>query len=149
MSEIHDFITRHEGKRLLPYMDTVGKMTIGVGRNLTDRGINDDECTMLLDNDIKLVIRELTNTLPWWQNLDWVRKMAMIDLGFNLGVTTGNPPKLLTFKQTLLLIENGKYADAADNLLHTKWADQVGKAVGQRAWRVTEMLRTGDMPVEG
>lgn len=39
-------LSRDEGRRLKPYLDTVGKTTIGVGRNLTDVGISEDECDL-------------------------------------------------------------------------------------------------------
>ena len=45
-------LTRHEGRRPFPYLDTAGKLTIGVGRNLTDRGLSSAEIDLLLANDI-------------------------------------------------------------------------------------------------
>ena len=112
----------------------IGKLTIGIGRNITDRGITDDEALYLLTNDIELVRTQLDKALPWWGKLGECREAVMISLGFNLGIT-----KLLKFHTTLNLIESGKYADAADNLMTTPWAQQVGK----RAVELTEMLRTG------
>ena len=50
-------IEDHEGRRSHIYTDTVGKLTIGVGRNLTDRGLSDDEIDYLLANDIKIAKR--------------------------------------------------------------------------------------------
>lgn len=47
-----DQLVRDEGLRLHPYIDSVGKLTIGVGRNLTDMGISQAETEMLLSNDI-------------------------------------------------------------------------------------------------
>ena len=47
-------LTRDEGMRLMPYRDTVGKLTIGVGRNLDDVGISLDEANMLLTNGITI-----------------------------------------------------------------------------------------------
>jgi lysozyme len=54
-------LQRHEGLRLRlrAYRDTVGKLTIGYGRNLDDRGISEDEAGFMLDNDIDLVVAEL------------------------------------------------------------------------------------------
>ena len=40
----------HEGVEHMPYKDTVGKLTIGVGRNLDDRGLSDDEIDYILSN---------------------------------------------------------------------------------------------------
>jgi lysozyme len=52
-------LRRDEGVRLHPYTDTVGKLTIGVGRNLADMGISDAEATVLLQNDIDRTTVEL------------------------------------------------------------------------------------------
>ena len=45
-------IKKHEGLELKPYTDTVGKTTIGIGRNLDDVGITEREAEFLLMNDI-------------------------------------------------------------------------------------------------
>ena len=50
--KLEALLRRHEGVRLKPYRDTVGKLTIGVGRNLDDVGITPDEATVLLRTDI-------------------------------------------------------------------------------------------------
>lgn len=49
---LKDMLIRHEGLKLKPYRDTVGKLTIGAGRNLNDLGISEREAMFLLDNDI-------------------------------------------------------------------------------------------------
>ena len=146
MSEpLNELLIRHEGLRLKPYKDTVGKWTIGVGRNIDDLGITKDEALALLQNDIERCRCELNKTFPWWIKLGEVREAVLLSLCFNLGIT-----RLLSFKTTLGLIENGQYAAAADRLLTLPWASQVGSAPpsaahphGQRAYELTQMLRTG------
>jgi lysozyme len=46
---------------------------------------------------------------------------------------------LLGFKNTLKFIETGEYKKAADNMLLSKWAKQVG----QRANRLAKMMEQG------
>ena len=146
MSEpLTEMLERHEGLRLRVYQDTVGKWTIGVGRNVSDLGITKDEAYYLLTNDIERCRCELNKALPWWIKVGEVREAVLLSLCFNLGIT-----KLLAFKTTLGLIESGKYAEAADRLMITPWASQVGKEPpsgefprGQRAYELTQMLRTG------
>ena len=138
MSEpLNALLIRHESLKLKPYTDTVGKLTIGVGRNLTDMGLTQDEVLLLLQNDIERCRCELNKALPWWVKLGEVREAVMLSLCFNLGMS-----KLLSFKPTLGLIENGQYAQAADHLRTTPWARQVG----QRAVDLTTMLATGAWP---
>lgn len=126
-------LKRDEGVRLRPYFDTVGKTTIGVGRNLADGGISQSECELLLQNDIARTIRWLDRNLPWWRALNAVRQRVLIHMAFNLG---GN---LLTFINTLAAIQHSDYEAAANEMLASKWATQVG----QRALRLANAMRTG------
>lgn len=127
-------LKRDEGVRLKPYTDTVGKLTIGVGRNLSDVGITDAESTVLLQNDIQRTVAALDASLPWWRNLNPVRQRVLINMAFNMGMVG-----LLTFKNTLAAMQSGSYAAAAAGMLASKWATQVGA----RADRLAEMMRTG------
>jgi lysozyme len=138
-------LTRDEGLRLTPYRCTAGKLTIGVGRNLDDVGISHGEAEILLRNDIARTEAELDQHLPWWRQLDPVRKRAMLNWAFNIGVVANNG-KLLTFKNSLELIRTGRYLDAAQHMLASKWARDVGVGTPEhpgRALRVVTMMRDG------
>ncbi len=115
-------------------MDTVGKITIGVGRNLTDVGITSYECELMLEDDIKRVCLDLEAHLHWWQDLSDARQRVLVDMCFNMGIKS-----LMGFHTTLALIEKGDFDAAAIAMLHSKWATQVG----QRANRLAEILRKG------
>ena len=127
-------LERHEGRRLFPYVDTVGKVTIGCGRNLTDCGIRDTEADLMLDNDITECLAELDVRLPWSERLDEVRQRVLADMMFNLGWS-----RLSRFTRTLTAIERGEYGTAATQMLTSLWARQVG----QRAQRLAAMMATG------
>lgn len=129
----------HEGERLMPYRCTAGKLTIGVGRNLEDRGITREESAYLLANDIAAEERELLRALPWVGTLDEVRQRVLLDMSFNMGLAG-----LLGFKRTLATIQAGDYQAAATMMLDSKWAKQVG----QRAERLSRMMATGKTPRE-
>ena len=129
----------HEGERLKPYRCTAGKLTIGVGRNLEDRGISAEESAMLLANDIAAEERELLRALPWVATLDEVRQRVLLDMAFNMGIVG-----LLGFKRTLATIQAGDYQAAATMMLDSRWAKQVG----QRAERLSRMMATGKDPRE-
>lgn len=123
----------HEGMRLVPYVCSMGKVTIGVGRNLTDRGISEDEARRFLDADINHAILDLT-VFPWFPDLDTVRQRALVDLCFNLGL-----PRLKGFRKMLAAIERQEWDRAAHELLDSRYSEQVGK----RARTLAAMLRTG------
>lgn len=127
-----------EDVRKCVYPDQFGLWTIAVGRLVDARkkgaGLRDDEITYMLNNDIDDRIDALTRALPWFQNLDDARKGALINMAFQLG-TEG----LLGFKTALALVREGKYAQAADAMLDSRWADQTPA----RAQRIAEQMRTG------
>lgn len=127
-------LCRDEGVRAFPYTDTVGKLTIGVGRNLTDRGLRADEITFLLQNDIDEVLADVDRAFPWARHLDPVRYRVLANMCFNLGVT-----KLRGFSRTLAAVERGDYMAAAAGMRASRWARQVGA----RAERLAVMMETG------
>jgi lysozyme len=127
-------LTRDEALRLKPYRCTAGKLTIGIGRNLDDRGISVTEAEFLCRNDVADVMAGFDRELPWWRTLDEVRQRVLVNMGFNLGVKG-----LLGFRNTLELVRCGKYLDAAQHMLDSKWAKQVGP----RALRLATMMRDG------
>jgi lysozyme len=138
MTETDDLLTarliRHEGLRLKPYRDTVGKLTIGVGRNLDDVGLSRAEAMVLLDNDLARVRAALDARWPWRRALDPVRADAMVELGFNLGVEG-----LAAFDRFLAGMKAAAFSAAADALLSSRWAGEVGA----RANELADMVRTG------
>ena len=110
-------------------------MTIAVGRNLEDRGLSEDEIDYLLANDIQIVDNELDYGFSWWRDLDEVRQRALADLAFNMGL-----PSLHGFVKMLDGLQRRDYHAAADELLDSKYAKQVGA----RSERVALMIRTGE-----
>ena len=132
--KLYTQLVLHEGKKAKPYVDTVGKITIGIGRNLTDVGLSEDEVQYLFNNDKARTIKDLDNYLPWWRGLDEVRRRVLFDMCFNMGIGT-----LRTFKNTLNFIQKKMWTSASQNMLASKWATQVG----QRAKRLADMMETG------
>ena len=124
-----------EGTRLMPYADRGGKITIGTGRNLTDRGITIDESDLMLTNDILAAAQGLARRLPWFVALDSVRRIALVDLAFNMGLTG-----LCGFHVMLDALKQGDWPGAAAALLESAWATQVQPS---RRDRIVAMLRTG------
>jgi lysozyme len=121
MSDITAMLLKHEGLKLFVYNDTMGIPTIGVGRNLRDRGLTKEEALYLLNNDIKSFSDQLTKALPWYSGLPQDARNVLLDMCFNLGLGG-----LLGFKQTLALIQKGDYKKASIEMLKSPWADQVG-----------------------
>lgn len=127
-------LKRDEGLVLKPYRDTVGKLTIGIGRNLDDVGINENEALYLAKDDIFKVTSALDVALPWWRTMSEPRQRALANMAFNLGVKG-----LMGFRKALAALQDGDYAKAADEFLDSTWRKQVGN----RAVRITDMIRGG------
>ena len=135
IKELTAHLIEFEGLRLKPYHCTSGKLTIGIGRNLDDRGISEDEAMVLLANDIKIVQEELLERWPWINELPPRAKMVMMDLGFNMGV-----PAISNFQNMLRDLQDGNWEGAAVNLLDSRYAQQVGR----RAIYNAHLLETAD-----
>lgn len=136
MEEIKSIIKVHEGLRLEPYRCTADKLTIGYGHNLDDKGISQKVADIMLEDDIAEVLSQVGG-LPFWHNLSEVRQGVLIDMCFNLGWAGLN-----NFKNMLSAIEEEDYNRAADEMLDSRWANQVG----QRATRLSVMMRTNRWP---
>lgn len=128
-------LERHEGLRRKPYRDTVGKLTVGYGRNLEDVGISRDEADFMLDNDIEAVERQLA-TVDEYQSLVNVRQTVISNMAFNLGFHG-----LMQFERMWAAIARNDYEAAAREMLDSKWANQVGA----RAVELSEIMRTGEV----
>lgn len=135
MTALEDQLIDHEGLELKPYRCTAEKLTIGVGRNIEDRGITEDEARYLLKNDIKIVEDELLEKKPVVAGLDAVRQRVLVDMGFNLGI-----PTLLKFQNMWAAIEEEDFETAAEEAMDSRWAKQVGR----RAERLCQAMATGE-----
>lgn len=132
---ITDQLRRDEGVRRFPYADAHGKITIGVGRNLTDVGVSDAEIDDMLANDISNVNSQLMLNLPLYSKLDTVRAMVLCNMAFNMGFHG-----LLEFRRALACMEKQDWEGAAKEILDSQWAKQVG----DRAERLAKQLTTGE-----
>lgn len=128
---VQDLLKRHEGVRLKPYRDTVGKLTIGAGRNLDDVGLHPNEVDVLLQNDINIAW-DACAIYPWFLSLSDARKAACIDLMFNMG-----PGKFRQFTKFISAMAANNWQDAGDELVDSLWYRQVG----QRGVEVVNLLK--------
>jgi lysozyme len=123
-----------EDKRLRLYRCTKGKLSIGVGRNLEDNGISDDEAEYMLSNDLRRCTAELDRAMPWWRDLTEHQQRGLLNMNFNMGL-----PKLQEFKLMLRALRAHDANAASAQALNSLWARQVGA----RSQRVAAMLRNG------
>lgn len=134
-SELFDQLKRDEGFRQFPYLDSVGSLTIGYGRNLIFKGISKSEASLLLSNDIDQVWSQCLTSIHSFKSLDSVRQSVLANMAFNLGIRG-----LLKFKRMLAAIAVGNYELASAHMLDSLWHKQVGA----RAERLAQQLSTGE-----
>lgn len=119
------------------YQDSLGYWTIGVGHLIDKRKggkLSAAAREFILNEDIDEKSAELFKALPWLKNHSDNIQRALINMAFQLGVEG-----LLKFKNTLSLVQQKKYPQAAENALESLWAKQTPN----RAKRVTDMIRKG------
>ena len=145
---VERILIEDEGIRKFPYLDCCGlawrkcvcqnkgKLTIGVGRNLDDVGISDDEITNLQVNDVKKITLELEKNFRWFQSLNTPRRIVIVSMAFNLGI-----PRLKDFKKMIEAIESGNFELAAIEMLHSSWSKQVK----DRAKRLAVIMMNGQI----
>lgn len=130
-------LERHEGFRSSAYQDSKGYWTIGIGRLIDKKlkgGITKEEAYILLQNDLDRCAKELDQRLPWWKSLAPNRRYVLLNMCFNLGID-----KLMGFKNTLAMIQAGNYKGAANGMLKSLWAKQVG----DRAKELADQMEKG------
>jgi len=136
MINLEDFsahLSWAEGRRSYPYVDSVGKTSIGVGRNLDDKGLRESEIDFLLENDIAEALDE-AEKLSYWDDLDNVRQLIVADMVFNMGL-----PRFKGFINTNQALREGDYKKAAEEMKDSKWFRQTGR----RAFRLVAAMKTG------
>jgi lysozyme len=140
MEKLIATLKRHEGVKHHAYRDSLGVLTIGCGRNISNSrrhhglGISDDEIDYMLQNDIERTIKELSREYPWFNDMEeGARRDAIINMHFNLGRA-----RFASFKKAIGHMENASHEDAALEFLNSRWARQVkGRAI-----EVTDMINT-------
>ena len=154
--DLIDKLVVSEGLRLQVYKDTLGIDTIGIGRNLEDRGITKEElewmdipnidvvyemgiteadAVYLATNDVQIVEEELLRAHPCVDRLDSVRQLILMDMAFNMGV-----PRLCKFYNMWNAIHEEKYDIAAKEMLDSRWANQVKS----RAIKLANAMHNGE-----
>ncbi len=128
------YIESEEGRRHHPYPDQYGKITIGVGRNLTDNPLTDAEIDYLLHDDFdtaQTVARIIFADFDSWSEK---RQIAIIGMAMNMGIV-----RFREFTTFIPLIQQGRWNEAAADLRTTF----VYKQLTPRYERVARILEQG------
>lgn len=137
-----------EGIKKFPYLDCCGlpwrkctcsnkgKLTIGIGRNLDDVGISENEAIGLQSNDVMKTTLELEKNFHWFGKLNTARRLVVLSMSFNMGISG-----LKEFHNMIKAIELGDFNQASIEMMHSAWSKQVkGRAI-----RLAAMMKTGQI----
>lgn len=135
-------LKRDEGEVLHVYRDSRGILTAGVGHNCEAHNeglsegdpITQQQSDFWLEQDSESACDQLHSHLPWTDNLDDVRRGALQNMTFNMGVG-----KLIQFHRMLTYLEDKNYTLASSEMLNSLWARQVG----DRAKRLSKQILSG------
>lgn len=128
-------LTIDEGLRLKPYHDTMGKLTIGIGRNLDDDGISTPEAMFLCENDIDVIETQMENTFTWWAALSDDRQQVIANMVFNMGLDG-----FKKFTHLIAALGTGDYQAAAAEMRKSEWAREVGPRATRLSTRMEGSL---------
>ena len=126
----------HEGWKNFPYVDTQGKITIGCGFNLSDRGLDDDWINKQYIEDVTFFYNQLSD-FEWFHSLNSDRQIVLIDMCF-MGWK-----KFLEFKNLIEALSKHDYKTAAKEMLNSVWAEQVKS----RAIALSHAMETGEYTI--
>jgi len=132
MTDYLSIIKKHEGFRTKPYHCTEGKLTIGIGRNLEENGISEDEADYMARNDINTAEKAATSLVRDFAALNDNRKIVLVSMAFQMGRTG-----LSKFVKMIDAIDLGAFRTAADEMLDSQWAKQTP----ERAKELSEMMK--------
>ena len=127
-----------EGLRLMPYKCTAGKTTIGIGRNIEDRGISKKTALQMLREDVKIAADICIRIFgDQFFGFSENRKLGWINFAFNLGEN-----RMLQFKNTLRAARKEDWEAVENGLRQSLWFQQVKG----RAERVIRMICHEEFP---
>lgn len=129
-----EYTRLYEGLQTMPYTCPAGHLTIGYGHNL-DNGISQRAAEFILKEDLQIAQNRVQKKISGWKKLNEVRQFVLVDMTFNMGIH-----KLATFKKMLAAVEEGNYTAAANEMLNSRWAVQVGR----RARELAKMMEKGE-----
>ena len=149
ITNLAEQLARDEGKKSSAYQDGLGYWTIGIGTCIDARkgcGLTDEEILYLFENRMRANEAELAKTFPWTAQLDEVRRGALLNMVYEMGIGgLGEFKQFLGFLQAALAAADPEtrarnFQAASAAMLDSVWARQQSPA---RARRLSVQITTG------
>ena len=124
------------------YLDHLGYPTFGIGHLVTDDDpeygadvgteVDEARCIEAFDKDVETVLSDCKTLYPDFDSLPEEVQQIIANMMFNMG-----RPRLTKFKMMKAAVDEGKWNDAADQMIDSRWYAQVGA----RAERLVDRMR--------
>jgi len=134
---IEEMLIRHEGLRFTPYRCTAEKLTIGVGRNLDDKGISKDEAMLMFYNDLEECERDLSNKVFKGRFFEFPGPVqgVLINMRFQHG-----PGGFRRYRKMIAAFKHFDYEKAILEMIDSNWYRD--KFTQDRAKELIEIVRS-------
>tara|TARA_R110000822_G_scaffold199819_2_gene337485 strand:+ start:2283 stop:2756 length:474 start_codon:yes stop_codon:yes gene_type:complete len=146
MQKLQKELTFDEGCVYKIYNDHLGYATFGIGHLITEKDpehglpidypISEERVTECFGDDIEGVCNDLDRNLSWWVRLAEDHQRVLANMAFNLGIN-----RLLKFKKFLKALQENDFEKAAEEMIDSRWAKQVGP----RAIRLKQRVLKEDL----
>ncbi len=132
MTDAEAMMIHDEGERLKMYEDSVGKWTIGIGHNLSDKPISKLASRTIFMDDLADAIDDVRHCCSIYEELSRPRQLVMINMAFNLG-----RERLGKFTRFLNALHQYDWEEAANQILDSDAA----RKLPVRYNRLAKMMR--------
>lgn len=119
----------HEGLRLKPYKCPAGKLTVGYGRNLDDKGVSESEALEMLYNDVRACLDDLRGVFPEFDQYPENIQLVLTDMRFQLG-SRG----FCGFRMMIRAVDNMDWPEMIRQMKDSAW-------YGQTPTRANNLIR--------
>jgi lysozyme len=139
ITNLEEQLRRDEGYNASAYPDDLGYWTIGIGICIDARkgcGLYPEEIEFIFKNRLPKVESGLSAEFPWTDALDEVRRGALLNMVFEMGVRG-----LGEFYQFLTALQAKDYPAAAAAMLDSRWARVQAP---DRAKRLSKQILSGE-----
>lgn len=126
-----------EGREHKAYPDQYKNWTIGIGHLLGKDPVfsslvwSDEQIDQAFLDDTLSALDGVHKRIGVFAGLDGPRQGCLLNMAFNMGAD-----KLSSFHGFLGLLDQGRYTEAADDLMKTLYAKQLPSRVGRLAYRI-------------
>lgn len=118
-TKLREVLTDHEGLKYKPYKCTAGKLTIGIGHNLDDRGVSPAVVNLMYDEDVTEVVADLKIIFTDFDDLPDDIQIVLADMRFQLGAN-----RFRKFRKMIAAVKQSNWPEMIIQMKDSDWYKQ-------------------------